>query len=527
MLGFRRLGLLFSAGLILLCGCAEDKEPLTNVLAELDTLETRLEWVDYRLTEEQWQKDRSGVSDSLSFYNDLYLYLVSGSNLYKMTSNGDEIKDRADKQRLQILIAETLPEKIEARPALSDIKDSLANIESTFKVDFQGQEQTLAEIKDTYYNSRNRSQRELACRAWYSIGENLSAGMGRLIRKRNEAAIRLGFENYWELVSSQFAQNGVDLLQLIKAVDSLTQPGYEEFTNSARSATGVNQLELWDIPYTFSQIEQRGNTFFPADSAFTFARRGLRSVGFDLDKLPIYIDKISGISNEFEARTFAVKPPHDIRILTNGHDGFENMQTLLNQLGVALYSAFIAQERPIYNFAADTTWEMAMGEITATMAYDSAWLNDVVNMPLGFISQFRKEKLEQEIIQVRTLLANINFIYEAHINPERDLNQLYWDLYQKYTGLPRHEDIIIWSTIPELISDPMNSVRQLVSKAIAAQSVNYMTSYFGPLTNNHNTSSFLIQNYFRFGSRYSWSELIQRGTGEKLSPTYLKKFLES
>jgi len=221
-----------------------------------------------------------------------------------------------------------------------------------------------------------------------------------------------------------------------------------------------------------------------------------------------------------------VSPPKDIRILNRVQNGFAGMHSLLNQTGISLYSAYIAQERPLYNYAADTTWQMAMGEIISAMANDSAWLYDVASMPVGFISQFKQAKIEQELIIIRELLANINFIYEAHINPDRDLNLLYWELYQKFTGLPRHEDMIIWSTVPELTSDPMLLVRKLAAKTIAAQSVNYMTTYFGPLINNHNTSSFLVQNYFRFGSRYAWSELLQRGTGEKLNPIHLKKFLE-
>jgi len=508
-------------------GCGESKEPVANILALVDSLEQKLEWVNYRLTEEQWEYYRSGESDSLSFYNELYLYLISGSDLYKFASNSNNISDRIDKQRLQILVAETLPDRIESRLSLVAFKDSLRNIIDSFKVDFQGEAQSLTEVKDIYDNSRSRSQRELGCRAWYAVGENLSPGITKLFKSRNEAAAKLGYDNYWELVASQFSQNGIDILQFIKAVDSLTQGANSRFLDGARTSQGVNELELWDITYAHSQIDQHGDTFFPDDSQYPFVRRGLVSVGFNLERLPVYYDKANGINNEFDVEIFAVRPPHDIRLLTDTRNGFAGTRSLLGLTGAALYSAYIAQERPLYNYAADPTWQIAMQEIIAAMACDSSWLNDVVNMPLGFISQFRKAKLEKETFEVRVMLANISFVHEAHVNPDQDLNQLYWVLFQKYTGLPRHEDIIIWSTVPEFITDPMIPIRQLLGKSIAAQSINYMTSYFGPLINNHNTSSFLVQNYFRFGSRYAWSELLQRGTGEKLSPVHLKKFLES
>ncbi len=526
MIRFRAFFILVAVTTIIGSGCGDKETPAENILALIDSLEQKLEWVNYRLTEEQWESYRNGRSDSLSFYNNLYLYLISGNELYKLALSNN-ISDRTDKQRLQILVARTLPDRIEARPALVAFKDSLRAIADSFKVDFQGEEKSLAEVEDTYRHSRSRSQRELGCRAFYAVGENLSSGVTRLIKARNEAAAKLGYENYWELAASQFAQNGVDILQLLKAVDSLTQSVNTGFLDEARTGLGVNELEPWDIPYAHSQIDRQGDTFFPSDSHYTFVKRGLASVGFNLEKLPIYFEKANKIDNVFDVEIFAVRPPHDIRLLTTNQTGFAGIQALLGRTGTALYSAYIAQERPLYNYAADPTWHSAMQEVMAAMAYDSAWLNDVVNLPVGLIKQFRHAKLEEESFRIRVLLADISFIHEAHVNPEQDLNRLYWNLFQKYTGLPSHEDIIIWSTVPGLMTDPMIPIRQLLGKAIAAQSINYMTSYFGPLINNHNTSSFLVQNYFRFGSRYAWSELLQRGTGEKLNPLHLKKFLES
>ncbi|HEX2898020.1 MAG TPA: hypothetical protein VHP63_08230, partial [candidate division Zixibacteria bacterium] len=418
------------------------------ILAAMDSLEKKLEWANYRLAEEKWENYRFGRSDSLSFYNDLYLYVISSTDIYQYSKSLGNLAERADRQRLQILLSEITNDRIEMRPAIKDIKDSLTGIVDSYTVDFQGESKTLDDVKDLYHNSRSRSQRELGCKAWYSIGENLAPGMKKLINERNDAASKLGFDNYWDFISTQFSQNGVDLLQFIKAVDSLTQTGYSEFIVGSRSTLGINQMELWDVEFTHSQINQHGDSFFPADSHLAFIRRGLKSAGFTLEQLPIFIESVPRNPLDFGTLSFAIRPPNDIRILSESKSGFQSLHSLLSHSGIALYSAFIAQERPLYSFAADTTWQLAMGEIIGAMVYDSIWLNDVANMPLGFISQFRRAKLEEETIKVRKLLTNISFIFEAYTNPDRDLNQLYWDLYQKYTGLSRHDDIIIWATEP-------------------------------------------------------------------------------
>jgi hypothetical protein len=321
-------------------------------------------------------------------------------------------------------------------------------------------------------------------------------------------------------------QFGVDIQQFVKTADSLSQAANAAIIEAARTNLAVNQIELWDFPFAYSQINERGDYFFPEDSQYYFARRGLNGIGFILESLPIFIEKAGYPNFHDYCQSYTVKAPQDTRVLTNLNDGFASVRSLLYHIGVSLYSTNIAQERQLYNFAGDTTWQMAMGEIIAAMANDSVWLAEIVHMPAGFIPQFRQSQFEQQILELRILLADITFIREAHIDPDRDLNTLYWDIYQRFTGLPRHEDIIIWPFSSEIISDPMLSVRKLIAKAIAAQSVKYMTSYFGPFVNNHNTSSFLIQNYFRFGSRYAWSELVQRGTGERLRPVHLKELFK-
>jgi peptidyl-dipeptidase A len=56
---------------------------------------------------------------------------------------------------------------------------------------------------------------------------------------------------------------------------------------------------------------------------------------------------------------------------------------------------------------------------------------------------------------------------------------------------------------------------------IAAQTISYVKQKYGPIVDNPDFGVFLRENYFRFGARYDWRELLERGTGEKLDPKYL------
>jgi hypothetical protein len=113
------------------------------------------------------------------------------------------------------------------------------------------------------------------------------------------------------------------------------------------------------------------------------------------------------------------------------------------------------------------------------------------------------------------------FEYEAYRSPNRDLNSLYWNLFEKFTDMPRHDDLTPWAAREELVSKPLDSHSRLLARIIAVQTKSYLEDNYGSIVGNPEIKSFLVQNIFRFGNRYPWQELLERGTGEPLSPAYL------
>ena len=83
--------------------------------------------------------------------------------------------------------------------------------------------------------------------------------------------------------------------------------------------------------------------------------------------------------------------------------------------------------------------------------------------------------------------------------------------------LARHDDIVPWASDMELAANPISRQNQLLGEVIAAQTRAYLTLVNGSVVGNPETRSFLLQNYMRFGARYPWLELLERGTGEEFS----------
>jgi peptidyl-dipeptidase A len=142
-------------------------------------------------------------------------------------------------------------------------------------------------------------------------------------------------------------------------------------------------------------------------------------------------------------------------------------------------------------------------------------------MPVEVIDRYIAAKQERGIIYLRTTLMRLYFEYEAYSNPNRDLNKLYWNLFEKYLKLPRHDEIKPWAAIIHYTTHPVYLHNYLIADIIAAQTINFLKRNYGTVVDNPMVGSFLVQNYFRFGSRYDWRELLERGTGERLNPKYL------
>ena len=508
--------------LLVICAVSRADSPVTNIARQLDSIEKKLEWINYRLTLEQWEYHVNGVSDSLDFYQDLYRYLLSNSDIFKNSpAELAQLKNQEQKHRLQLFLARLLPDRVRFKPEILNLSDSLNRLFTDFNSDLQGKMLPLAKLNETYRISSNRSERENAFRAAKAVGDTVSYGMSIIFQLRNKEAARLGYQNYFDMIASQTPLGTKSVRQLIYKLDSLTQKHFTTISTNALKTIGVNELELWDLDFIHTEINRKADDYFNFDQELRLLDNVLERMGFEVEQLPIYYAQNSGANYLLTDNVFEIRAPYDVRIILTETDRELRIRQLLKTTGQALYSVHIAENKRVYNFMAQKTWQMAMSEIMALLAIDSLWLNDFANMPVNFIRQYRNARFEQELIEVRMLLLSLHFEYEAYLNPDQDLNNLYWNMLQKYTGLPRHEDITVWASNRKFLNSPLNSINQLLAKIIAAQSVNYMNDYLGQPVDDSRTSAFLIQNYYRFGSRYSWTELLERGTGEKLNPKHL------
>jgi peptidyl-dipeptidase A len=115
-------------------------------------------------------------------------------------------------------------------------------------------------------------------------------------------------------------------------------------------------------------------------------------------------------------------------------------------------------------------------------------------------------------------------------NPDQDLNKLWWDLAEKYQMLKRPEgrNEPDWATKIHIALYPCYYHNYLLGELLASQLYYYMIKNivksndykFQSFTGNKEIGKFLKEKVFAPGMEFYWNDMIEKATGEKLTPKY-------
>jgi len=496
----------------------------SEIVALMDNLESKLNWLNYRVSLEYWDLYTKGSADSLEFYQELYNHTVNNQELLdEMKKEASSVNGKENERRYLLLIKE-LSGSIDSDNEISKLTDSLSQLSINYRAKLNGEEQKSSYLYEQYLTNSNRSKREDAYRAWVSKGLVMSDGLHRLIKMRNAKSKVKVKKNYFKYTFDLKNLNLGEYLSLLERLDTASRKPYKAILSKIAKKLGVKKVEIWDLAYAYNNINKQIDYYFPVDSQMVYVKRSLKDMGIDIDKLPIFFDLDSREGKSEFAYAFTIKAPYDMRVLANLTPGILSTKTLFHEIGHALHSAYISQGREYFRTGIDGIWAEGMGQTMAFLMYQDEWMEKYTSVPKSIRDKYLGSLKEKDIIYLRKRLMRLNFEYQAYTNPDRDLNELYWELFEEYMMLPPHDNIKPWASVIHFTTHPVYIENYLYADMIAAQTLEYLKAKNKTLFDGQLTKSFLIQNYFRFGNRYDWRELLERGTESSLSPDhYLKQ----
>ena len=527
-------------------------EKYTATLRPLDITANRAWWdanitgndEDYKRKEDAQNKIDEVLSDTKAFAQVKAIKEKGGID--------DPILKRAiDVIYLAYLEKQVDPDLLKEMTKLSnEVEKKFTNFRAKVKDEVDGKEVEKeyddAKIRNVLKTSKLSAKRQAVYEASKEVGKLVEKDLAQLIKLRNAAARKLGFENYHAMQLFLNEQNGADLIKLFDQLDALTREPFlkakAEIDVVLAKNCGVKVADLMPWHY-HDPFFQEAPAVFKADLDKVYAVLDIVKLCRDFYRgidLPIDL-VIEKSNNDFAPRKG--KNPHafctdltrggdDVRVLANIVPNDYWMATMLHEFGHSVYTSINIPAKLPYVLRAEshilTTEGVAM--MFEKLAKRRAWLekmNVSLDDPVAFDETGAKMIRNQLLVFSRWCQVMLRFEKSMYENPDQDLNKLWWDMVEKYQGLRRPANrnapdygskihIIVAPVyyhnymMGELFSSQLHhAIAKNVYKGAAPETVVYV--------GNKDVGRFMREKVFNPGRTMTWNELTRFATGRELN----------
>jgi peptidyl-dipeptidase A len=459
-----------------------------------------------------------------------------------------QIKERKLGRQLVVLYNGYLENQIES-DLLKKIVDLSTQIEknfSTFRGTISGKPITDNEIKEILKSETASIRREQAWLASKQVGAVVADNLIRLVKLRNKAARKLGFDNYHTLSLTTSEQDVKELDLIFNELYELTNVPFAKLKVdldrilAAKYGVAINKLMPWhyhdpffqetpmvydldlDVYYTDKDIKELAATFYAG-------------IGLPVESILENSDLYEREGKNPHAFCTDIDRQGDVRILCNIKSNEAWMETTLHELGHAVYDKYHNPDvpyllrRPVHAF---TTEAVAM--FFGRLSRNPAWMQQMLEL-----SDEQRAEIEEvsdkyaqlkQIIFARWDMVMYQFEKQLYANPDQDLNRLWWDMVEKYQLVkrPPARNQPDWAAKIHFTIAPCYYHNYMLGELLASQLHHRLVHDILKLDSDKDVSYvgqseagvFLRKKVFEAGALYHWNEMIKRATGEPLTPKY-------
>lgn len=471
----------------------------------------------------------------------------------KKIKESNEIKEEIPKRELEMMYLSFLGYQVD--PAkLDKMTEMSANIEkkfNNFRAEYNGKKLTDNDVLDIMKKSNDNKELEGVWTSQKKIALQVNSDIKELVKLRNETAKELGFKNYHDMSLRLSEQDPEAILKLFNELDELTKDSFAKQKDlidkifSERYKIPKESLMPWHYHDMFFQEAPKiysldYDKFFKGKNLEEITQKFYAGIGLDMATILAKSDLYQKEGKSQHAYCLPVNRIDDVRVLCNNVDNHRWMSTMLHEFGHALYEKYIDKTLPfLLREPAHTFTTEAIAMMFERITRKSEWINMVVG-----ISKEDKEEIDKfanKIFVLNQLVfsrwSQVMFRFEKSMyeNPDQDLNELWWEMVQKYQLLkkPEGRKEPDWAAKIHIASAPCYYHNYLMGELLASQINNSICTKALKTTDtlqmsygkNPEVGKFLISHIFAPGRSLPWWEMIKKGTGEELTAKYYAKEL--
>lgn len=168
------------------------------------------------------------------------------------------------------------------------------------------------------------------------------------------------------------------------------------------------------------------------------------------------------------------------------------------------------------------------------LSRNAAWMQEMLDLS-------EKQRLEiedvsekylrfQQVLFARWALVMYNFEKQLYADPDQDLNNLWWELVEKYQFVKRPPGPVDagWASKLHFTTAPCYYHNYMMGELLASQLHHHIVHEVLKLESGRDVSyvgdkilgDYLREKVLGPGALYRWNDMIERATGEPLTPKY-------
>lgn len=546
-----------------LASCSKNQNPnMDSQFKEyLSKLEVKLSkaYTDYALASfnssiSGKEEDYKTTADKEMMLNKLLSDKSTFEKLKEFQEKGN-IQNDTLKRALFVMYNQYLAKQIDTND-LNQMTQMQSNIEkkfSTFRANVNGKLISDNDVESILKKETNSEKLKAAWMAHKEVGNTVASDIIALVKKRNQAAKKLGFSNYHEMTMKLGEQDPKELDAFFDELDNLTRASFlslkKEIDSSLASKYKIKESELMPWHYQ-NRYFQEAPAIYDLDLDDFFKNRNIEdltkkyyaSIGMPIDELVAKSDLYEKVGkNQHAFCTDIDRDKNDIRVVCNITPSHRWMETMLHEYGHAVYQKYVDQSLPwILKQPAHTFATEGVAMLFGRFGMQAEWLSDVAGMTAEEKAKYevvgRKTLRLQQLVFSRWVQVVYRFEKSMYENPDQDLNALWWTLVEKYQGMkkPEGRNSPDWSTKIHIALYPCYYHNYLLGEIFASQFYTYINTNIvknpegknSSFYNNQQVSEFMINKVFKPALFYNWKVMIKNATGEEFSPKfYAKQFV--
>jgi len=467
-----------------------------------------------------------------------------------------EVKDAKLARQLDVLHNAYLKNQIEPE-LLKRIVDLGTEIEknfSTFRGTIEGKKVTSNEIKEILKTETDSARREQTWLASKQAGAVVADDIIQLVKLRNQVARKLGFDNYHTLSLTTREQDVKELDRIFNELYELTNGPFDKLKAeldrilAAKCGITVEELMPWHYHDPFFQetpmvYDLDLDAYYEDKDVKELGARFYAGIGLPVESILANSDLYEREGKNPHAFCTDIDRQGDVRILCNLKNNEGWMETLLHELGHAVYDKYQDPQvpyllrRPAHIF---TTEAIAM--FFGRLSRNPAWMQQMLE--LSDQQRMEIEKVSDKYMQLKQIIfarwdmVMYDFEKQLYANPDQDLNSLWWDTVEKYQFVkrPPNRNKPDWAAKIHFAIAPCYYHNYMLGELLASQLHQHIVHNILKLESDEDVSyvgqskagDFLTEKVFEAGALYHWNEMIERATGQPLMPKYfVNQFVKS